>query len=268
MATEIYSIDTVQTNDPSQQITKEYFPFYSIRHNAQSKSGETFWFAIRRPSQRKDDPGTEIFISLVDMAMDPNVPAAEALVLQTTCTNRDLPGKLPFGLREGDFELEGAKAMSRVRCLKKPTNTLRSSLRSSLHWRLISHLSLNYLSIVEGNEQGEPEALREILMLYDLMDSPATRKQIMGITKVSSRRVVRQTGSHIGTGLVRGMETTLEFDEEQFVGSGVFLLASVLEKFLGLYPSVNSFNQLVAKTRQREGVLYRWPPRAGEQTLL
>jgi type VI secretion system protein ImpG len=269
MATEIYSIDTVQTNDPSQQITKEYFPFYSIRHNAQSKnSGETFWFAIRRPSQRKEDPGTEIYISLVDMAMDPNVPAAEALVVQTTCTNRDLPGKLPFGLREGDFELEGAKAMSRVRCLKKPTNTLRTSLRSSLHWRLISHLSLNYLSIVEGNEQGEPEALREILMLYDLMDSPATRKQIMGITKVSSRRVVRQTGSHIGTGLVRGMETTLEFDEEQYVGSGVFLLASVLEKFLGLYSSVNSFNQLVVRTRQREGVLYRWPPRAGEQTLL
>jgi type VI secretion system protein ImpG len=268
MATEIYSLDSVQTLDPSMQVSKEYFPFYSIRHNAQNKTDETFWYAMRRPSLRKEDPGTEIFISLVDMAMNPRVPAVETLVIQATCTNRDLPGKLPFGLREGDFELEGAQAMSRVRCLKKPTNTMRPPLRSSLQWRLISHLSLNYLSIVEGNVHGEPEALREILMLYDFMDSSATRKQIMGITKVSSRRVVRQTGSHIGTGLVRGVETTLEFDEEQFVGSGVFLFASVLEKFLGLYASVNSFNQLVAKTAQREGILLRWPPRAGEQILL
>ncbi len=268
MATEIYSVDMVQTLDPSLQVSKEYFPFYSIRHNARNKAEETFWYAMRRSSPRKEDPGTEIYISLVDMAMNPRVPAVETLVIQATCTNRDLPGKLPFGLREGDFELEGAQAMSRVRCLKKPTNTLRPPLRSSLHWRLISHLSLNYLSIVEGNIHGEPEALREILMLYDFMDSPATRKQIMGITKVGSRRVVRQTGSHIGTGLVRGVETTLEFDEEQFVGSGVFLFASVLEKFLGLYASVNSFNQLVARTAQREGILLRWPPRAGEQILL
>jgi len=67
---------------------------------------------------------------------------------------------------------------------------------------------------------------------------------------------------------VRGVETTLEFDENQYVGSGVFLFAAVLERFLGLYATVNSFNQLVAKTKQREGHLKRWPPRAGEQVLL
>jgi type VI secretion system protein ImpG len=67
---------------------------------------------------------------------------------------------------------------------------------------------------------------------------------------------------------VRGLETTIEFDEEQYVGSGVFLFASVLERFLGLYASINSFNQLVAKTRQREGILKRWAPRTGEQILL
>jgi type VI secretion system protein ImpG len=100
------------------------------------------------------------------------------------------------------------------------------------------------------------------------MDSAATRKQVAGIDRVTSRRVVRQTGSRIGTGFVRGVETTVEFDEEQYVGTGLFLLASVLERFLGLYASVNSFSQLVARTRQREGYLKQWPPRAGEQILL
>ncbi|MEJ7712162.1 MAG: type VI secretion system baseplate subunit TssF [Pyrinomonadaceae bacterium] len=125
-----------------------------------------------------------------------------------------MPGRLPFGGREGDFEVEGAVPLSRVRCLKKPTNTLRPPLRRGAQWRLISHLSLNHLSIVDGGQGRAPEALREILMLYDFMDSASTRKQINGLTKISSRRVVRQTGSRIGTGFVRGVETTIDFDEE------------------------------------------------------
>jgi type VI secretion system protein ImpG len=127
---------------------------------------------------------------------------------------------------------------------------------------------LNHVSLVSPEATGSPEALQEVLYLYDFLDSLATRKQIMGIENVTSTRVVRQTGSRIGAGLVRGLETTIEFDEEQYVGSGVFLFASVLERFLGLYASINSFNQLVAKTKQREGYLKRWSPRTGEQILL
>jgi type VI secretion system protein ImpG len=61
---------------------------------------------------------------------------------------------------------------------------------------------------------------------------------------------------------------SLQFDEQQYVGSGAFLLASVLERFLALYASINSFVQMVATTQQREGVLKRWPPRAGEQIVV
>jgi type VI secretion system protein ImpG len=64
------------------------------------------------------------------------------------------------------------------------------------------------------------------------------------------------------------VEVTVEFDEQQFIGSGVFLFASVLERFFGLYASVNSFAQTIATSRQREGVLKRWPARAGEQIVL
>jgi type VI secretion system protein ImpG len=64
------------------------------------------------------------------------------------------------------------------------------------------------------------------------------------------------------------LEVRIEFDEDKYVGSGVFLFASVLEKFLGLYTSLNSFTQMIATTRQREEPLKQWPPRAGEQILL
>jgi type VI secretion system protein ImpG len=132
---------------------------------------------------------------------------------------------------------------------------------------LISHLNLNHLSLTE-NENGTPEALQEILQLYNFDDSSALRKQILGITGIESRKVVRQIGQRIGSGFVRGLETTIEFDEEQFVGSGLFIFACVLERFLGLYVSMNSFNQTVLKTKQREGVIKRFKPRTGEQVLL
>ena len=102
---------------------------------------------------------------------------------------------------------------------------------------MISHLSLNYLSICEGGR----EALQEILKLYDFSDSAVVRQQIAGITDVTSRRVVGRPASMPWNGFCRGMEVTIEFDEEKYVGSGVFLFASVLEKFLGLYASLNSF---------------------------
>jgi type VI secretion system protein ImpG len=268
MATEVYSVDTVTTTDPYLQRSRHFEPFYSYRHTRDRDGNQSFWYATRRPSQREADPGTEVYLSLVDLDFNPNVPPVETVTVHATCTNRDLPGRLPFGGREGDFEVEEAGPLSRVRCLKKPTPTLRPPLTGGAQWRLISHLTLNPLSIVGREQGGAPDALREILMLYDFMDSPATRKQIGGIRDVRSRPVVRRAGPRIGTGFVRGVETTVEFDEEQFVGGGIFLLASVLERFLGLYVSVNSFNQLVARSKQREGDVKQWQPRSGEQILL
>ncbi len=55
----------------------------------------------------------------------------------------------------------------------------------------------------------------------------------------------------------------MELDEDQFVGGGVYLFASVIEHFLAQYVSLNSFSQLAVRTRQRKEVIKQWPPRAG-----
>ncbi len=266
-STEIYSIDEVFTSDPRTNITREFSPFYSLRHAYGEQMEKSFWYANRRQSQRTDDTGTEIHLALVDASFDPNAPAVEVLNVRTTCTNRDLPARLPFGGKDGDFEVEGAALVSRVRCLTKPTETIRPPQRRALQWRLISHLNLNYLSIV-NSENGVPEALQEILHLYNFNDSSVTRKQILGITGIETKKAVRQVGRRIGSGFVRGLETTLTFDEEQFVGSGMFLFACVLERFLALYSSLNSFNQLTIRSEQREEAIKTFLPRVGEQVLL
>jgi type VI secretion system protein ImpG len=265
--TEVYSIDEVVTTDPRTNTSREFSPFYSLKHAYGEEVEKTFWYAVRRASQRPDDEGTEVYLSMVDMNFNPRTPAAEVITVKTTCTNRDLPSRLPFGGKSNDFEVEGSALLSRVRCLTKPTETIRPPRRRALQWRLISHLSLNYLSLVES-ENGVPEALQEILQLYNFNDSSVTRQQILGITGIESRKVIRRIGGHIGAGFVRGLETTLTFDETQYVGSGMFLFACVLERFLALYTSLNSFNQTVIRSEQREEIIKRFPPRSGEQVLL
>ena len=265
--TEIYSIGDVFTTDPTTNITREFTPFYSSKHSFDSDQKKVFWYGNRRASQRPEDDGTDMFITLVDIDFNPRVPAEEVITIKCTCTNRDLPARLPFGSKEGDFEIEGTALVSRIRCLTKPTKTIRPPQRRAVQWRLISHLNLNYLSLIE-NQDGSPESLQEILQLYNFDDSPAIHKQIMGITGIDSKKVVRKIGRQIGAGFVRGIETTLEFDKDQYVGSGLFVFASVLERFLGLYASLNSFNQLVIKTKDRDEVVKRWSPRTGGQVLL
>jgi type VI secretion system protein ImpG len=263
-ATEVYTVDSVLSVTPGTDESVEYQPFYSFKHAAERERQHAFWYAVRRPSPKKGDNGTEIYLSLVDLDFRPTLPAVDTIIVHATCSNRDLPGKLPFGGDRGEFELEGAAPLSRIRCLKKPTETMRAPLRRGVQWRLISHLTLNYLSLFEGGR----EALQEILRLYDVSDSAVVRQQITGITSVTGRQIVGRPPSMPWNGFCRGLEVTIEFDEEKYVGSGVFLFATVMERFLGLYASLNSFTQLIVKTQQREEPLKRWPPRAGAQILL
>lgn len=261
--TEVYSVDRVVSSRPDGQEVVEIHPFYSLRHAAAPEREGAYWYATRRASERRGDTGTEVYVTLVDTGFRPAAPATETLTVSATCTNRDLPGRLPFGGGRSDFEMEAAAPLSRIHCLTKPRETQRPPLRSGVQWRLISHLALNYLSIADG-----PHALQEILKLYDFSGSSVVQQQIAGLVGLSSRRIVARPGSMPWNGFCRGVEVTLEFDEDRYVGSGVFLFATVLERFLGLYASLNSFVQLVAFTRQREEALHRWPPRAGHQILL
>src|SRR5262249_10799330 len=178
-------------------------------------------------------------------------PGTDTLTVRTTCTNRDLPARLPFGNEAGDFELEGAAAVKRIVALKKPTSPLRPPMGKGALWSLISHLSLNYLSLVDGGK----EALQQILKVYNFTNSSFSEKMIQGIIRLSSRRHFARVVSDNGITFARGSRVEMEFDEDQFVGGGVYLFASVLEHFLGSYASLNSFSQLVATTRQRKEVL-------------
>ncbi len=262
-ATEIYTVDHIKPASVSKESIKDYRPFYSIRHHLsedETMGDKVFWHIQRRPSGRQGDKGSEVYLSFSDLNMNPMDPGTDILTVHITCTNRDLPERLSFGDARGDFTMEIAAPVEKIYCLIKPTPTRRPFLGGELQWRLISHLSLNYISMVEGGE----DALKEILKLYDFENSPSTKQQINGIVSLKSRHVTKR----IKESFCRGVEITMTLDEDKFVGSGLYLFASVLERFFAQYVSVNSFSQMILKTVQKQEELKKWPPRSGNQILL
>jgi type VI secretion system protein ImpG len=150
--------------------------------------------------------------------------------------------------------------------LTKPTPQQDPPLAGSTLWRLISHLSVNFLSL--SNDAEGLKALREILGLYGYLNDAAVMQQVAGIRALSSRRVVRRIGTDAWRGFCRGTEVELLFDEELYVGSSAFLFGAVLNRFFALYASVNSFTQLVIRSKQRDGIWKKWPAVIGEQIVL
>lgn len=260
---EVYSIDRVVSVEPNTATPKEYHPFYSFHHGAiggPAQNPESFWFGFRRLATRPGDSGTDYFISMIDRNFKVSQPVHEAITAQLTCSNRNLPLELGMDGSWGELDLESGPLV-RARALHGPTHPLRAGFSGSLQWKLISHLSLNHLSLVEGGV----EALREILRLYDPSDSDSSSGQIEGLTAVRSTRKIARVDSEHGFVFCQGIAIDAEMDEDRFAGGGAFLLASTLERFFGLYCAVNSFTQLRVSTRQRKGIVWQWPIRSGEQ---
>ena len=268
-STEVYSIDDLEVAGTESGQARRFQPFYALSHAFGNKPDETFWYALRRPSTHEDIEGTEVSLMLVDRHFNPRGVGRQRAFVQTTCTNRNLPHQL----RESELTIMGPLALWRARCIQQPSKAVWPALHRGAHWRLLSHLTLNYLSLKEVERDEAPEALREILRLYDFSEpdserSLSVKRQIDGITALRSEPAIgRLPNVPIGAGYVRGLRTAIQFDEGQYPGGSLFLFAAVLERFLGLYVSVNSFNRMVAENRQGKTVK-QWEPRTGEQTLL
>jgi type VI secretion system protein ImpG len=143
------------------------------------------------------------------------------------------------------------------------TSCFAPPLNRDFLWKLISNMSLNYLSLADVN------ALKVILETYDLpryYDQHADKisKRLLGGLK----SIKHQHVDRLHRGLpVRGVRTELTIDPQGYIGEGdLFVFASVLNEFFALYASLNSYHEL--RVISTQGEVYQWLPRMGLQPLL
>jgi type VI secretion system protein ImpG len=266
---EVYAIDRVyrvrQTAEG--ESIQTFQPFYSLQHRELLDEGEgagRYWFSQRDSVTASRSPGHETEIGIVDASFDPALPQAETLSIDVRATNRDLPCAMSIGNPGGDLFAEGGGLWNEIRLLRKPTPACRFERDRGALWRLISHLSLNHLSLSGGGI----EALKEMLRLYDLPRSAENARMLDGLQAIEFVPANACLPGNPFPTFVRGTEIRLTVEEQHFVGSGLQLFAQVLDRFFGLYVHLNSFTQLKILSARNGAVLVDCPRRSGDGPLV
>jgi type VI secretion system protein ImpG len=258
---EIFSIDHVMGWEQGTSEKREYLPFFSFKHSLGPTNQTTEYYQVEiKPAIV--GRGTDTYISFVTGAHSGVTPSTQTISIDITASNRDLAEKL----RVGDLNVPTADspAFADFSNITGVTPTISPPMTGGVYWRLISHLTLNYLSLMN------PRNLRGILELYNfqaLYDRQAARAnelRLNGIKKIDAR-----PDSYLLHGsLLRGSAIEMEIDEDSFAGEGdMYLFASVLNQFFNLYVTMNSYSRLTVKGIQY-GEVFTWPPQMGAQNLL
>lgn len=274
---EVYGVNSVIAYGSSTEFKQEFHPFYAFNDLSSNSEDGAYYTIHREPrmlssKERREGPrssyvASDAFLSLVDSREAPYSSDLRQLALHTTCTNRDLPLHMPIGKGASDFTLESGAPVESVQCLAGPTKPKASQAVGDTAWRLVSHLSLNYLSLSDRDEKEGASALRELLALYGDRAETAVGKQIDGLRSVTSKSIIRRINRPGPITFGRGLEVSILFNDASFEGTGFFLLGAVLERFFSKYVSINSFTETVVKTVNR-GEVMRWPIRIGCRQML
>jgi type VI secretion system protein ImpG len=274
---EVYELTEVVGYGTNQSEERPFLPFYGSNSGYRHRDENAYYTVERRKrllsaKQRRQGlrssyVGSETYISLVDAKESPYSAELKQLGLQALCTNRDLPLHMPVGLGTTDFNLISDAPVHCIRCIAGPTRPRPSIAEGGATWRLISHLSLNYLSLMDTDQLHGAAALRELLTLYSDPNDDAVRKQVEGVLATQTRNVVRRVDAVGPIVFGRGVEISVKFEESAFEGGGAFLLGAVLDHFFSRYVSLNSFTETVITTADR-GEIMRWPIRIGRRHTL
>jgi type VI secretion system protein ImpG len=274
---EIYQVTDVVGHGAGDDTEQQFLPFYSAT-SSDAEHRQAAYFTTRREPRlvsqeqkrrgsRSSYIGSEVFLSLVDSTQAPYSADLRQLSLRALCTNRDLVLQMPIGLGTTDFTLSIAAPVASVRVVSGPSRPYGAIAEGAIAWRTISHLSLNYLSLVNATGQQGATALRDLLELYATTADISARREIEGIRSVNVRRVVRRLPGRGPIAFGRGVEITVEVDEMGFEGGSAFLLGAVLDRYFARYVSINSVTETVLRSQSR-GEINRWAASWGTRPTL
>ena len=272
---EVYSVNEVEAMHEGQRGSQPFTEmFRALGANTDEQHG---YFSVRREPRQISDTaqrsgsrtsylGSEVYLSLSDPNNPPFDQNIEALTVRLSCTNRDLP----LLLRAGDaidFRFSEFLPTRRIDLLRDPSKPRPALARGAYAWRLLSHLNLNYSSLMDLNEEEGATALRELLRIYADVADASVAKQINGIRKVSIEPMHHRIPMPGPILYGRGVKIEIEVDELAFSGISPYLLGAVLEQFFARHVSINLMTELVLKTMQR-GEIGRWKPRMGARPVV
>ncbi|MGB6327774.1 MAG: type VI secretion system baseplate subunit TssF, partial [Halarcobacter sp.] len=255
---EIFSIEKVRGWIPSKNIYQDYLAFESFEHLDDDNE-----YYSSRIKLSIDGERTNTYLRFASTDNRNSLLKTNATVsVKILCTNRDLPSTLLLG----DICVANALSNSENLSFKNitiPSVSYPPPIAGDFLWRIISNMSLNYLSI------DNVKSFRTIIETYDFYGAFSTKQKekttmnLKGLEEISY-----ETCEMIDKGLpIRGIHVFLKIDSNKFSCIGeAYLFCSILNEFLSLYSNINSFHKLTVDMQNKE--IYEWPAKLGSQNLI
>ncbi|STB68447.1 T6SS protein Cts1C [Citrobacter freundii] len=271
---EIYSVSKIHGSIDGQRDDLEFRPFWSSANQDAGNYGT--YFSLRREHRilsehvlrygtRTDYTGSETFVSLVDQHHAPWQEDLRYITAEVLCTSRDLP--LTLQQDPGLFVLPDSIPLKALKMSNGPTAPRPALAEELSTWQLISHLKMNYFSIMDGEKDDGAAMLRQLLGLYAGLADPVVARQIEGVQNCIMEVVYRRVPEQGPIVFARGIGITLTVDERAFSGASPWLFGSVLERVFARLVSLNSFTEFTLCSQQRGKIGY-WGPRLGKRMLI
>ncbi|MBE9551385.1 MAG: type VI secretion system baseplate subunit TssF, partial [Proteobacteria bacterium] len=235
---------------------RKYVPFEAF--NPEPELHPIYHTTVRRSPVETD---IDVYLS-VAYPREGGSPVSETLSIELLCTN----GSLPETLQIGDIAMPTSSTpeFAEFRNIRPPTSNVLPPLGTNLLWRLLSHLSLNFISLAKA------ENLRALLGLYIFPDNRdrtavvANQRRLDGIEGI----VTKPSNRLVSGVMMRGQEIVMKLRQDHFASPGdLYLFGSILDYFLGAYSSMNTYTQLFVQETLK-GDQYQWPARVGDHPLI
>ncbi|WP_286715303.1 type VI secretion system baseplate subunit TssF [Acinetobacter sp. UBA2581] len=256
----ITEMNLLREKSDKNQLTYKVLPFFAMNHSHQEN--QQFFYQLL-PAANKNN-SIDFKYSILSKNLKPGTTTSDFISVRLLCTNRDLPYQ-SYHQDQNSLSLNENHLVRKGKLLKRPNLPYRFQQKQLEQWRIISHLSLNNLSLMKGDSVSH---MKELLELYNLPQTKENQLIINSIQAIEFSLGQKLIDHHPFPLFVRGVKVEIQLDTQVFRGTSIYIFAQILNHIFNLKVQMNSYVEMAVLDSESKQELYQCVQNVGGKRLL
>ena len=260
---QVYAIKKMQMireKSSQEEVCHTILPFFAMSHY--QNENEQFFYSLNTTSLKQKDQSLRY--SIISKALAPSSTHSDFISTELLCSNRNLPHE-SYHKDQNVLSLNNNSLARRAIMMKRPTVPYYFEQHKQEQWRIISHLSLNNMSLMKGNVLGH---FKELLELYNLPKSKENQIIIHSLKEIDFSLTQKLINAKPFPLFARGLKMKVGIDSNIFRGFSIYIFSQILTHIVNLKVNMNSFVDVIVYDVQTQQELYQCVQNVGGKKLL
>ena len=256
----ILNMNMVREKSNQDQIFHPVLPFFAMSHYNDNQVN----FFYRLNASQLNNKTQELSYSLISKHLEPQSTKSDFISTELLCSNKDLPYE-SYNKDQNTLTLNDSSLVRRALMLKRPNIPYYFEQNKTEQWRIISHLSLNNMSLMQGETVSH---IKELLELYNLPKSKENQMIIDSIKKIDFTPAQKIINGKPYPLFVRGISIQLGLNPDGFRGQSIYIFSQLLTRIFNLKVQMNSYVDVIVYDIKTKQELYQCVQNVGGKKLL